>query len=358
MKYAAVVLFNNHNPLSSVGYGAACDALLAGGVFLDEVALLPYDAPSSLDSTLSRLSLACDGIFVICDGVLLKQAREAVERVAETAFSEEFHLETERTLFATLPADERGAEIVREETIPRVDARRKNRFNRVVIRTVMAPQEKLVSVVRAATEAGQGKLWIHVGEEFGSARIEIIYDANTPKMLADDVVRLVVEELGETVYAVADVPIAARLFECLKLHRLHIATAESFTGGGVGQAIVANPGASSVFYEGLNTYDTESKISRLGVKKQTIFEKGAVSNETAYEMAAGLIAQGNCDIAIATTGAAGPDPDGAAPAGLFYIAIGTRERVRVYGYRVAGNRETVTKTAINYALYLAYREIR
>ena len=87
--------------------------------------------------------------------------------------------------------------------------------------------------------------------------------------------------------------------------------------------------------------------------------KGAVTDETAYEMAAGLIAQGHCDISIATTGVAGPNGDGTnAPVGLVYIAVGTKEHVRVYRYDLTGDRETVTKTAINLALFLAYRELK
>ena len=153
--------------------------------------------------------------------------------------------------------------------------------------------------------------------------------------------------------------VAERLFETLKLRRLRISTAESFTGGGVGRALVRIPGASSVFFEGLNTYDNKSKCERLGVSDFTIKNKGAVSDETAYEMAAGLIARGNCDVAVATTGVAGPTAAGTdKPVGLCFIAVGTKERVRVFRFRLAGDRETVTETAVNLALFLTYRELK
>ena len=84
----------------------------------------------------------------------------------------------------------------------------------------------------------------------------------------------------------------------------------------------------------------------------------AVSDETAYEMAAGLLKEGHCDLAIATTGIAGPDADGTnKPVGLCFLAVGTKERVRVFRFQLPGDRETVTRTAINYALFLAYKEI-
>jgi nicotinamide mononucleotide (NMN) deamidase PncC len=76
-------------------------------------------------------------------------------------------------------------------------------------------------------------------------------------------------------------------------------------------------------------------------------------------MAAGLISSGNCDISIATTGLAGPKSDRTElPVGLCYIAVGTREKVYVSRYRFDGDRKTITETAINYALFLAYRVLK
>ena len=76
-------------------------------------------------------------------------------------------------------------------------------------------------------------------------------------------------------------------------------------------------------------------------------------------MAAGLIASGDCDISVATTGLAGPKSDRTElPVGLAYIAIGLKEKVYVYRYRFEGTREEITETAINYALFLAYRQLK
>lgn len=359
MKYAAVVLFNNHNPLSSVEYGAVTDAFLSGGVFLDEVVLLPYDAPSAVSAHLMRLGVECDGIFVVCDRALLSAARDAVALVAEKDFADEYVCETENCLYAVLPAGERGAEIVKCETVPLIDRRRKRCYSRVVIQTVSAPSELLQKAMKAAEEAGMGRLSLHASGKFGITRIEVIYDQETPKMIADEVVRVLASELQDYVFALEDVSLAQRLFDVLQLHRMRVCTAESFTAGGVGQAIVSVPGASAVFYEGLNTYDNGSKRDRLGVSEYTLKSKGAVSDETAYEMAAGLIAQGKCDLAIATTGIAGPQSDNSQkPVGLCYIAVGTKERVRVFRFELTGDRETITKTAVNLALYLGYREIK
>ena len=359
MKYAGVVFRNVKNPLSSVKYEEPFDALLAGGVFLDEIVFLSYAAQEEIAAALARLSGECDGVFLVCSKVLLAAAKNAVSAATGTLFNDEVLLETERTLYAVLPEGDRGAEIAKSQVIPRADARRQNSYARVVIRTVSAPSETLDSAIAHAAEAGGEKLEVHASEKYGCARIEVIYDAQTPKMVADEVVRILAGELKDYVYALEDVSVAERLVEILKLHGKHIATAESFTGGGVGRELVRVPGASAVFYEGLNTYDNQSKKERLGVSDYTLMQHGAVSDETAYEMAAGLVAGGHCDISIATTGIAGPQSDHTnKPVGLCFIAIGTRERVRVFRFRLSGDRETITQTAINLALFLAYREVK
>ena len=358
MKYAAVILFNNQNSLAAVSYTAVTDALLAGGVFLDRVEFLPYDAPAAVTAALLRLSSECDGVILVCDRVLLSSARDAVSQAAGEAFSEEYILETQNCLFAVLPTGERGAEIVRTETVPRIDKRRGNSYYREVMCMVGAPPEALRESMKFAREVAQGKLSIHYSEQYGLGRLEIIYDRQTPKVIADEVVRILASALKDHIYSMRDEGIASRLVEVLKLHRLRISTAESFTGGGVGREISRVPGASKVYFEGLNTYDRGSKMLRTGVSEDTLFKYGAVSDETAYEMALGLLKQGNCDVAIATTGVAGPDPDGDRPVGLCYIAVGTREQVRVYRYQLPGDRETISETAIRLALFLAYREIK
>ena len=135
--------------------------------------------------------------------------------------------------------------------------------------------------------------------------------------------------------------------------------AVSFTGGGIGKRIVSVPGASEVYFEGVNTYDERAKIKRLGVSEYTLRTVGAVSDETAYEMAAGLLASGDCDVSVATTGLAGPKSDRTElPVGLCYIAVGLKEKVFVYRYKFEGTREEITETAINYALFLAYRQLK
>lgn len=355
MKYAAVVLRNIKNPFGSVDYEEVADALLAGGVFLEEVVLFSYENDTELPLMLKRLLRDYNGVFVVCDRALIPSAKSALESFG-AAFEGSFGMAGE-TLVAALVAGEEGVSAVREG-MKRIDAHRNNSYLRVVLCAISVPQETLVSALQQAEEAGQGKLTIHASEKFGCVRVEMIYDKDTPKMIADEVLRILASELKDCLYALEDVSIAERLLETLTLHRLKIAVAESFTGGAVSKAIVSVPGASKVFYEGLNTYDSKAKAERLGVSEYTLMSKGAVSEEVAYEMAAGLIAQGHCDVSIATTGNAGPTAEKDKPVGLCYLAVGTKERVRVFRFQLAGDRERVTRTAVNLALFLAYKEIK
>lgn len=225
-----------------------------------------------------------------------------------------------------------------------------------------APEDLLnKAVIKAKSDISANNVdaSINVKYDYGDCRIEILYSSKTPKIYFDNIVRGLVEALGEYVYALEDITLAQQLFRLLKLRRLKISIAESFTGGGVGKSLVDVPGVSEVYFEGLNTYSNEAKMSRLGVSELTLKQHGAVSAETAYEMAEGLIKTGNCQIAISTTGIAGPKSDNTAkPVGLAYIGIALGEDIAVYKFNFKGDRDTITRTAINQALFLAYKRIK
>ena len=358
MKYAVIVLANKQNPLSAVDFESVTDAFLSGGVFLDEVIILPYDAPSILNAHISRLSRECDGIFLVSDGALVNSAREAINTFSGDGAFEGAVKETQSHIFGVIPSGKEGADTVNADIVPRIDRRRNQRFCRIVLGVCAAPSERIKSALSLAERAAEGRLLLHASGKYGVTQIEVIYNRDTPKMIADEVVRLLASELKEFLYTVGGDSLQQRLVDSLKLHRMKVSTAESFTAGGVGGAIVSVPGASAVFYEGINAYNERAKCERLNVSATTLKERGAASDETAYEMAAGLLLEGNCDLAIATTGIAGPDSDeSGAPKGMCYLAVGTKRRIRVYRHDILGDRETVTKTAINFALFHAYEEI-
>ena len=128
--------------------------------------------------------------------------------------------------------------------------------------------------------------------------------------------------LGETVYGIDSENIEQRVVELLKENNLTLATAESCTAGYIPKRITDIPGASSVFEYGAITYSNDVKEKVLGVRHETLLAHGAVSAQTAQEMAAGIRKVSGADIGISVTGIAGPGSDGTEkPVGLCYIAI-------------------------------------
>jgi nicotinamide-nucleotide amidase len=100
--------------------------------------------------------------------------------------------------------------------------------------------------------------------------------------------------------------LAADLGRALEARGWKVATAESCTGGGIACAITDIAGSSGWFDRGWITYSNDAKIELLGVRAETLATHGAVSEATAREMAAGALAQGGADLAVAVTGVAGP----------------------------------------------------
>ncbi|MGN0805931.1 MAG: nicotinamide-nucleotide amidohydrolase family protein, partial [Candidatus Coproplasma sp.] len=171
----------------------------------------------------------------------------------------------------------------------RLDAKYSISYEKTYIRAV-APKEALDKAVSKALndiKANGVDATINVKCDCGDCIIEVLYSSKAPKIVFDSIVRGIVAELDEYVYALEDISLAEQLYRLLKLRRLKISIAESFTGGGVGKSLVEVPGVSEVYFEGLNTYSNEAKISRLGVSEMTLKQHGAVSAETAYEMAEG-----------------------------------------------------------------------
>ena len=136
----------------------------------------------------------------------------------------------------------------------------------------------------------------------------------------------------------------------LQEKRYTITTAESCTGGLLAGRILNVSGASEVYMEGYITYSNEAKERILGVKHETLETHGAVSKETAEEMALGAARAAKADVALSTTGIAGPGGGTVEkPVGLIYISCFLNGEVQVRELRLHGTREenrqgTVTET--------------
>ena len=115
----------------------------------------------------------------------------------------------------------------------------------------------------------------------------------------------------------------------LKARGLKLVTAESCTGGWVAEAVTAIPGSSDWFERGFVTYSNEAKREMLGVRTETLDRAGAVSEETALEMARGALAASRAQVAVSITGVAGPTGGTATkPVGNGVLRLGARRRRR------------------------------
>lgn len=122
-------------------------------------------------------------------------------------------------------------------------------------------------------------------------------------------------------------------------HKILAATAESCTGGLIIAAMTDIPGSSSMVDRGFVTYSNEAKMDMLGVRAETLDAHGAVSRETALEMASGALGRSRAGIALAVTGIAGPDGGSAEkPVGLVWFGLAVMGRETVAEKRVFDNR--------------------
>ena len=130
-----------------------------------------------------------------------------------------------------------------------------------------------------------------------------------------------------------------------------IATAESCTGGMVAAALTDIAGSSDVVDRGFVTYSNEAKMEMLDVDPATLEKHGAVSEETAIEMAEGALDNSNADITISVTGIAGPTGGTEEkPVGLVYMAVATPEQTKAFRHHFAGDRAKIREKTVNAAL--------
>jgi len=166
------------------------------------------------------------------------------------------------------------------------------------------------------------------------------------------------KDLGDYIYGEGETSLEEEVAKLLINNTLTISTAESCTGGLLAARLINCPGISSVFMQGLITYSNESKETLLGVKKETLMKYGAVSEETAMEMAKGVAKASNTDIGISVTGVAGPGGGSAEkPVGLIYLGLFIKGKVQTKKLFFKGNRQRLRDYAVTQALCWIRREL-
>jgi nicotinamide-nucleotide amidase len=147
---------------------------------------------------------------------------------------------------------------------------------------------------------------------------------------------------------------SARVLRLLGAGGWTLATAESLTGGLVGELLTGVPGASAVYVGGLITYATRLKATLAGVDQQVLDEHGPVAEITAAQMAAGVAMRCGADWGLALTGVAGPQMQDGHPVGQVFVGVAgpTTADLRVTELRLSGDRVHIRRQAADKALRL------
>ena len=190
-------------------------------------------------------------------------------------------------------------------------------------------------------------------------------DETTARDLCRQTLRHIMEsEVGAYVYAVVPSTEGEATLEGVVIWELchqglTVATAESCTGGLIAKRLTDVPGSSAAFKGGFVTYTNEMKISMLGVSPDTLEKYTAVSEQTAAEMARGARLRTGADIAVSTTGYAGPGGGTEeAPVGTVFVGISTQEETRVVRLKLSPDRsrEYIRTLAASNALNLVRQQ--
>ena len=145
----------------------------------------------------------------------------------------------------------------------------------------------------------------------------------------------------------------------LKEKKYTLSTAESMTGGMMAKIITDIPGTSEIFDRGLVTYSNAAKISELEVDPETLEAFGAISAETAREMVEGLRIYSGCDVCIAITGNAGPNPAEGKTVGLYYVGFYFAGQTSVLEIKsTCRSRNAIRTDACNTMLRIIYDSVK
>lgn len=217
-------------------------------------------------------------------------------------------------------------------------------------------EEKLIDIIN---EQSNPTIALYAKENEVTIRITAKSKDNKK---ANDLIKSIEDKIkgrvGKYIYGYDNTTLEEIVAKLLVKNNMTIAVSESCTGGMVSSKLIDYPGISQSFMEGCVTYSNEAKMNRLGVKKETLDKYGAVSSETAIEMAVGIAKNLNTNIGLSTTGIAGPGGGtDEKPVGLVYIGIYINGDVKVKKCNFSGSRDKIRNRATNEALNLLRLEL-
>jgi nicotinamide-nucleotide amidase len=220
-----------------------------------------------------------------------------------------------------------------------------------VFQTFGISESALDELVAGSVSPAEGRVAFRAAFPQISVRLTVHGNPGDVRSRLDLLSQRMRERLGAFAYGEGDTSMEAVVGDLLKQRGLSIATAESCTGGLIGHRLTNVPGSSAYVKGGIVAYSNEAKEKQLGVLAQTLQQHGAVSEETAAEMAAGVRGALDADIGISVTGIAGPDGGTAEkPVGTVCFALSAADAAYVRRYQLWGTRDWIKLLSSQVAL--------
>ncbi len=198
--------------------------------------------------------------------------------------------------------------------------------------------------------------------KLGQVRLRLSASGTNEAQIRTDVAyytKQIVERVEKYVVLTEDLPFEKAVLNLMDKHHLTLSLAESCTGGYVSHLFTQHPGSSSVFQGGAVTYSNDLKQLVLGVSEATLAAFGAVSEQTAKEMAQGALRNFKTDYAVAITGIAGPDggtPE--KPVGMVWIAVASKTEVKTKMFKFASQRFQNIERSAMAALMMLFLQLK
>ena len=271
-------------------------------------------------------------------------------------------LEAGDKVYAATPGVPREMKaLVTEQIIPRLLGRFSAKpAKRLTIQTAGMGETELSSAIADIAAVLPANVKLAYLPSLGTVRLRINVEGDDAAAVAEqlEVLRagIVARIKPEAVVGYDDLDLVGAIREHLTARELTIGTAESCTGGRIAARLSARAGASTTFAGSIVAYDNAVKTRLLGVARQTLEAHGAVSEPVVTQMVRGAIAALGCDVAIATSGIAGPGggtPD--KPVGTIWVAAGSAERVVTRRLSLGNDRSTNIERTANAGLDLLRR---
>lgn len=250
--------------------------------------------------------------------------------------------------------------LMRDEVIPRLKQRFQTPY--IIHKTVVTyglGESAIADIIEDWEEALPKHIKLAYLPNFGRVRLRLSTRGNHEDQLYEELnqqIDKLHQYIGHIIKGFEDeLSLEENIAQLLTQKQLSISTAESCTGGKIASKLSDIPGASAFLKGGLISYATSAKADALGIASEVIDKHSVVSAEITVEMAKKSLAMFHSDLAIATTGNAGPTKgDSKAEIGTVYIALADKQGVNVQKYSFGNQRERVTYKAVNKSLELIY----